>query len=952
MDVTPDVGSRTREAVQMDASNTPDGLDQPDDASPNNRLGRQVLRLAPWLVLLLSLSITWLAWRSATTAVEQAERTQFDFRVREVLVSIEQRMQAYEHTLLAVNGLFEGSVKVDREEFREFFAALHLADNFPGIQGVGFALLIPAGELESHVNRVRKEGFPAYSVQPDGQRDTYTAIYFLEPFVGRNLRAFGFDMYSEPVRRSAMDRARDSGEPAISGKVRLVQEVGKEEQAGFLMYLPIFRRGLPHSTPDERRAAIVGWAYAPFRMNDLLEGIQGERTNDLDLEIYDGATADAVALMYDADRSPPREKETGAGLLEATNILNIAGHPWTVVSRPLPGLYRHIDRNRPTVIGILGALMSLMLSWLVWGVIGGRQRALTSALRMNRDLRETEARFRLMADSAPVLIWIAGADKRYVWFNKKWLEFTGQPPDKEKGFGWMDGIHADDLKRYFDIYYDHFEHRNAFTVEYRLKRHDGQWRWLADNGIPRFDKNGEFAGYIGSCVDITDRKIIEEALLQSEENFRRQSLHLAEIIWATNIGTWEWNVQNGETRFNQRWAEIAGYTLEELMPTSIETWARLAHPEDLKRSRELLQRSFKRELDAYACEVRMRHKNGHWVWVLDRGRVVEWTEDGKPLRMSGTHTDITERKEAEARLQLAANVFTHARESILITDGGGTIIDVNETFTRVTGYSREEALGNNPRMLKSGRQDKEFYAAFWRALLSEGHWSGEIWNRRKDGALYIELLTVSAVRDHLGKPQNYVALFTDITPLKEYQSKLESLAHYDALTGLPNRVLLADRMQHAIAQCQRRGDALAVVYLDLDGFKAVNDTCGHAIGDELLIAVSHRMKEALRDGDTLARIGGDEFVAVLVDLATPPHCEPILERLLRAAADPVVVREHRLHVSASVGVTLFPTDQSDPDRLMRHADQAMYQAKQAGKNCYRIFEPGSDGAPGYRTGPV
>lgn len=306
--------------------------------------------------------------------------------------------------------------------------------------------------------------------------------------------------------------------------------------------------------------------------------------------------------------------------------------------------------------------------------------------------------------------------------------------------------------------------------------------------------------------------------------------------------------------------------------------------------------------------------------------------------------DITACKVAEARQQLAASIFTHAREGIAITDTSGAIVDINNTFTRITGYSREEAIGQNPRILNSGRQTDEYYAGMWRALNEEGYWYGEIWNRRKDGEVYAEMLTIRAVRDADGKNKNYVALFTDVTPMKEHQKQLEYIAHYDTLTSLPNRVLLADRMQQAMLQSQRRGLSLAVAYLDLDEFKAVNEFHGHGVGDELLITIAQRMKDALRDGDTLARIGGDEFVAVLVDLERPQDCEPVLARLLQAAADPVMVGAEVLHVSTSIGVTLYPQDGADADQLMRHADQAMYQAKLAGKNRYHQFDVDQDAA--------
>lgn len=304
--------------------------------------------------------------------------------------------------------------------------------------------------------------------------------------------------------------------------------------------------------------------------------------------------------------------------------------------------------------------------------------------------------------------------------------------------------------------------------------------------------------------------------------------------------------------------------------------------------------------------------------------------------------DITARKLVEEKLQLSATVFTHAREGITITNAQGTILDINEAFTQITGYSRDEVIGQNPRLLNSKRQPPEFYAAMWQSLLEKGHWSGEVWNKRKNGELYAEMLSITAVDNPETGTRHYVGLFSDISDSKAHQQQLEHIAQYDILTDLPNRMLFADRLLQAMAQTQRRNNQLAVFYLDLDGFKAINDNHGHNVGDSLLITVAQRIKAVLREGDTLARLGGDEFAAILVDINGSLDCLPVLNRMLHAAAEPVVVDHTLLRVSASIGYTLFPKDNVDADQLLRHADHAMYIAKQQGKNCYHRFDVAQD----------
>lgn len=315
--------------------------------------------------------------------------------------------------------------------------------------------------------------------------------------------------------------------------------------------------------------------------------------------------------------------------------------------------------------------------------------------------------------------------------------------------------------------------------------------------------------------------------------------------------------------------------------------------------------------------------------------------------LEAAHREVSNRYSAqlaaEKQLKLHATAFRSAHDGITLTDALGNILDVNPAFSRITGYERSEVIGRNPRVLKSGRHDHEFYAAMWKSINDSGSWRGEIWNRNKYGEIYPELLSISAVRDEAtNQLTNYVAVFADIGRLKAQERQLTQMAYYDALTELPNRTLLADRLIQGIAQSRRSETLMAICYLDLDGFKPINDTWGHEFGDKVLIEIANRLKEALRGGDTVARLGGDEFVLLLLGLASQDECTAAVERLLAEIARPLGCLPEPSTVSASIGVTLFPIDDDDPDTLMRHADQAMYQAKQSGKNGYHLFDAEQD----------
>lgn len=330
------------------------------------------------VVLALALLVTYKLWDVARQNAQLTLQAAFEFRVREANERIEQRMALYEQVLRATVGLFvaTGTV-VSREQFRHFVSTLRLEEHYPGIHGIGFSVLIPPQEKARHEAAVRAEGFPDYRITPPDERDSYTSIVYLEPFWGSNLRAFGFDMYSEPHRRAAMAYARDTGKTGVSASVTLVQEGGRDLQAGFLMYLPVYRPGTLHDTLEERRASLVGWVYAPFRMTDFMHGIYGEQGGDLDIEIYDDDRITDSTRMHDSEQSV--SATDAARALRRINRIAVGNRTWTVATTALPGFELRMQSDRPRLILQAGISISLMIALLIWLFLDDRARALQTA---------------------------------------------------------------------------------------------------------------------------------------------------------------------------------------------------------------------------------------------------------------------------------------------------------------------------------------------------------------------------------------------------------------------------------------------------------------------------------------------------------------------------------------------------------------------------------------------
>lgn len=464
-------------------------------------------------------------------------------------------------------------------------------------------------------------------------------------------------------------------------------------------------------------------------------------------------------------------------------------------------------------------------------------------------------------------------------------------------------------------------------------------------------------GYLASRLAKTNQHPDSDIAPSPEEEHRQaeEALKESEFRWKFAIegsgdGVWDWNILTDEKKFSPRWKAILGYAESDPLPTGLE-WENRFHPDDKARVAETMQAYLNGRSAIYVVECRMKCKDKSYKWILGRGMVVSRDKDGKPLRMIGTSTDISFRKEAEAELRIAATAF-ESHEGMMVTDANSVILRVNRAFTEITGYTAEEAVGQTPRLLKSGRHDSVFYREMWESINRTGGWQGEIWDRRKNGEVYPKWTTITAVKDATGAVTHYIGTHHDITARKQMEDQVHQLAFYDPLTKLPNRRLLSDRLSQTMAASKRSARYGALMFLDLDDFKPLNDTHGHVAGDLLLIEVADRLQSCVREMDIVARLGGDEFVVVLHDLnadkvESASQAASVAEKIRHSISEPyrlIIKHEGKAdgavehHCTTSIGVVLFIGHETSQDDVLSWADTAMYQAKKAGRNLISFHE--------------
>ncbi len=424
------------------------------------------------------------------------------------------------------------------------------------------------------------------------------------------------------------------------------------------------------------------------------------------------------------------------------------------------------------------------------------------------------------------------------------------------------------------------------------------------------------------------KELAENKLHKSNQNLKRaQSL--------AKVGSWEYYPGNKTVYWSEQ--EFHNFNCSTSDAPSYQKYIQYIHPEDTTRVEQINKRCLEQK-KSVDFDFRLLFKSGS-IRHLQTHTEVDLDQQDKIIRVFGITKDITDEVNAATKLKQAATVFNSTSEAIFITDENNLIISINPAYTQVTGYSENEVLGNDPRILNSGHHDKAFFKNFWYELKINGRWQGEIWNQHKDGHIFPVWQSITSIKDSSGKIIQFVSIFNDISTRKADEELIRYQANYDGLTGLPNRNLFLDRINIAIKLAQRDKKQLALLMLDLDRFKWINDTLGHKAGDILLQETAKRLINSVRKSDTVARLGGDEFAIILTEISCFSDAETIANKIFLAFKTPLFIEGNEVHISGSIGITIYPDDGDNVDSLQMNADNAMYSAKESGRNRYHYFTP-------------
>ncbi|MCW8905788.1 MAG: EAL domain-containing protein, partial [Sedimenticola sp.] len=558
-------------------------------------------------------------------------------------------------------------------------------------------------------------------------------------------------------------------------------------------------------------------------------------------------------------------------------------------------------------------------------------RDITDQYRAEQQLKENEQRLRTLINATPDIIcfkdgagrWLEANDADLKLFSLQGVAYQGKTDSELAEF--TAPLYRDAFLTCEESDEAAWQSGGYSRCEEAIPTADGSINVYDVIKVPLHNKDGSRKGLIVLGRDITERKRAEQRLLSAEREWTQAMDQFDDPIYLLDM-------ERHLLRANSAFYRMIGLNPGEDVGRPI---VELLHPQGESEICPVCSAQEAKREASFTLEAE-DHFNPAGIPLEVNLKLVR-DDSGNASGMLMSLHDLSQSRQIEQQLRLNASVFENTDEGVMITDVDGTILETNRACSDILGYTREELAGVNPSLFSSGRHDKSYFRDMWHALAQTGRWRGEIWNRRKNGELFPEWLTISSVKDSCGKTSHYVGVFTDISQIKQSQEQLEHLGHHDSLTDLPNRLLLNERLEQAIRHAERHQTLLAVIFLDLDNFKHINDSLGHPVGDQLLQAVAGRLLDTIRQDDTVARIGGDEFVLLLEDIGPPEHAGLAAQKLARAFADPFQLQDHTIRVTASMGICISPEDGRDPATLLRNADSAMYRAKEEGRNTYQFY---------------
>ncbi len=898
-----------------------------------------------YIIVAFGTLMSLVAWYFAAQLVERQTRADFDTRAQEVVGSIERRAQRYVDLLHGLEGLFGHDPSVSRAQFHRYIVSLNLPRRFPGVRAMEYLKRVRPGEKKIYETVVRSDrsidpnGYPDFHVKPGDDQPEYFVIHYVEPMRG-NEPAFGLDIRSREGSRIAAEHARDTGEPIATGRYQLFQDPSGEP--GMVIYLPVYESYRENRTLEQRRAELAGFVNIVFRARDLFVDIVEPAMRDvLAFRVHDvGADGGAIAepsrqfMLYSSTEAdlPPRATNSG---IEVTRSITVAGRHWLVRFDGYALYGSALLRPFPLFVLIAGLIISVLLYIVLRTQSHSRIAAELLAQSATRELRDQLNFSQQLLEAIPNPVFFKDAQGRYIGCNRAFEEFSDRSRSDYLGKTELDVAISDSAKQHFEI--ETALLRTGGTQVYELslaQTADGKPLDAIYNKATFVDTDGHVAGLVGVIIDISDRKTLERTLSESNQKLRS-------IVEASPLAIIARDLQGVITHWNPAAEKIFGWTAGEMIGTN-----NTIVPDDIRAEVNAMRRQVEQGMTLSNEDTRRVGKNGVVMNVsLSVAPIHDANQD-----IVGTMVliaDVTRRKLAEEALRESEVQLRLAMEAADMGSWYWNLdtgkMSFSDGFGPLFGLPRGTFFSEYSQFLAAIHPDDRSAtdASVQRAVKLDNNFDMECRVVWRDGSVHWMAVKGQVSRTESGRAQRIVGVTTDITSRRQAEQRIAYLAHHDALTGLPNRVLLQDRIGQAIAHSHRNATRTAVLFIDLDHFKTINDSLGHQQGDLLLKLVASRIQGCLREIDTVSRLGGDEFVIVVPAMSPVEHDDAVTvaAKVLDALSTHFHVQSHDLHIGASVGISIYPNDGETADVLMRNADTAMYHAKERGRNQYQFFTP-------------